>query len=338
MVGLTLISSALASCLNFAHPQRVTERCEPDGAGEIDVVLARFFNIFHAGDGVAIYVCSCTSVVTLRSDVFLMCSSWDADWWYDGGCACLLDVMSGSGASDCCATKCGAYHGAFCCFSSANVDAAVRGLAAFDWKCVCGSLYDNHNRVRVSDCNFTKHAVTTKWRPLATAIYQRQSGSSTNASFTIFDRCVHGSATLFEDSGNAATLRTCLFVSGCAAITHGWGATGQDVFERCFFSNTIVGARYFPARSVLLRNCLFAAAVPSMPANFLTEGVQLGFASSRVVGDDCETIHKRGRRGPVRIRPAQNDAGPEILARPRRRIHTQDRIRFQKTVSITVSQ
>ena len=103
----------------------------------------------------------------LQSDSFYDCSSGSTS---PGGCAYLADVLNGSCALDCCATGCEAESGSFCVFTSQNVDAVVKGVAAFDCTAMYGALNHIYVRVQLSGCNFTKAGRTEQ--ASATAIRQ----------------------------------------------------------------------------------------------------------------------------------------------------------------------
>jgi hypothetical protein len=219
--------------------------------------------------------------------------------YHSGGCAFLYDVLSGSSIADCCATKCGAYAGSFWYIQTQNVDAFVKGLAAFDCMSAQGALRDAYPRVRVSGCNFTSQDGTWGWDADAAAVYQTSSESSTNASFTLFESCVGGYATVtlinrfYLEYGNAATFVECIFLDSDAAIAHD-GATGQDVVGRCFFANTTLKSSVFDGGSVLMRDCLFAGAVPAIPASFTTEGSQQPNTATTIAFDTASLLETCG--------------------------------------------
>ena len=61
--------------------------------------------------------------------------------------------------------------------------------------------------------------------------------------------CVGGDATFYVLSGNAAAFRECVIVSYGAAIAHDSDPAGQDVFERCLFSNMALTSRWLHTAS-----------------------------------------------------------------------------------------
>jgi hypothetical protein len=118
------------------------------------VNYSMFRSIFYNGNGAAVNVWSSTSTVFLQSCSFFNCTAGAETADYVGGCAYLYNVLSGSGAADCCAASCGARYGSFWYLGS-NADAVVKGLAAFDCRSADGALVDRSARVRVLGCNFT---------------------------------------------------------------------------------------------------------------------------------------------------------------------------------------
>ena len=176
-------------------------------------------------------------------------------------------------------------------------------MAAFDCKSAIGVLFDDSAQVRVSGSNFTMQGGTwgseLVW---AAAIYQTWTWSSTNASFTMFDRCLGGYATFFEASGNASTFSNGIFLSCGPAIGHSYEARGRDVIERCFFANTTLRGSRFQDGSVLIRDCLFEGEVPAMPVSFTADGVQQGNATTQIVFDTGSLLETCG--GPPFRHPA----------------------------------
>ena len=285
---IPLVGAIAAECTGFASPTIVTTQCTPSGT--VNVTFGMFHSISYFGDGAAVFVSS-SVIAMLQSSSFFNCTAGvEGGSRYFGGCAYLMHVLSGSGALDCCETKCGAQGGSFWWFYFyASVDAVVKGLAAFDSKSAFGVLEDIYARVRVSGCNFTKQNGTWGTSAYAAAIYQLMSGSSTKANFTLFESCVGGLATFYLGSGNAATFAGCVFVDCSPAIAHEsavpghhLGATGRDTLERSFFGNTTLKSSTFQAGSVLICDCLFAGPLEVMPANFTATGAQLAYAGTRI--------------------------------------------------------
>jgi hypothetical protein len=92
--------------------QTITERCTPSGGS----IVVRWINFMHCrgeGNGGAIFIGS-QSLMSICSCSFLDCCAES----YDGGCAYLLDVNSGSSVIDSCATKCEGYKGSCVYFDS----------------------------------------------------------------------------------------------------------------------------------------------------------------------------------------------------------------------------
>ena len=102
-------------------------------------------------------------------------------------------------------------------------------------------------RAHVSRCNFTRQYGT--WgshSAAAAAIDQQISGSLTDARFTLFMGCIGGLAIYYRGwSGDAATFTECAFLGCGPVIAHDSEVTGQDVLERCFFSNTTLRSSTF---------------------------------------------------------------------------------------------
>ena len=289
-----MLQGLASACAGFVEPQLVTARCTPS-EGIVHITFVMFQNIYAANHGAAVYVSSSPRLVTLQSDAFFNCTAGvEGTMNRFGGCAYLGSVQSGSGALDCCATRCEARAGSFWHFDSQNVDAAVKGLAAFDCKSADGALDDYYARVRVSGCNFTKLNGSWGIYAEAAAIYQGSSGSSTKANFSLFESCVRAYGVMYEDSGNAATFAECSFVSCGPAIAHYAAATGQDVFERCFFASTTLISSYFNGGSALIRDCLFAGVVPEMPESVTAEGTQQGNTATQIEFDTPSMLETCG--------------------------------------------
>ena len=93
------------------------------------------------------------------------------------------------------------------------------------------------------------------------------------------------------------TLRQCIFI-GCSdgAVGHSDNIVGQDVLDACFFDTTPVEAAVFLGGMLVLRNCLFAGAVPSWfgPGSVMTEGVQRGNTATRVVFSTASLLETCG--------------------------------------------
>jgi hypothetical protein len=233
-------------------------------------------------DGGAVYVRSSISVVTLRVDAFFNCRTGrEGETRYSGACAYLQEVLPGSSAVDCCATKCSAAVGSFVFFES-SVEVSVTGLVAFDCKSAYGALCDYGVRAAISTCNFT--SLNGQWDDsrTASAVCQSKTDSSTNARFVLIEDGA-GAAALFVESGHAARLRECLFVNCAGAVGHSQTAgVALYVFDACFFAaTTLIGTEFFGG-TVTLIDCLFVGEVPTMPNGFRTAGVQVGFVGTRI--------------------------------------------------------
>jgi hypothetical protein len=272
----------LSACTNNAVLMAVNVHCQPIRS-VILVNYVIFHNIFYQDCGAAVYVSSSTSVVSLQRSSFFNCTAGPEPTTMRGGCAYLENVLAGSGVANCCATRCAAHHGSFWSFGL-NLDAVVTGLAVFDCKSAGGALSHNFACVHVSGCNFTSQ--TGAWGtliPRAAAIVQSGAQSSTKTEFTLFRSCRGGFATFYIGWGMAATFNHSTF-DGCdAVIAHGCWAVRQDVIQRCYLVNTSLKGSYFEAGTVLIWNCLFAGAVPEMPAGFLATGDQQANAVTRFV-------------------------------------------------------
>jgi hypothetical protein len=132
----------------------------------------------------------------MRRDSFFNCSAGvKGGLPHDDGCVGIENAMSVA-VADCCATKCGAFHGGLRKFRSEYVDLIVTGLVVFDWKSAEGALHTDGARVHMSACNFTKLNRTyrtdgsygTDGDSGTAAFCQELHGSSTNARFVLFER------------------------------------------------------------------------------------------------------------------------------------------------------
>jgi hypothetical protein len=157
----------------------------------------------------------------------------------------------------------------------------VTGLAAFGCKSALGVVCNAYPRARLSACNFT--SVDGSWgEAYASGIYQSDSGSSTDAKFTLLDRCVGGRATFYQSSASTAAFRECIFVKSDGVVGHSSQAAGQDTVESCFLDATPLKGTEFGAGSVLIKDCLFSGAMLTVPAGFIANGVQLEFAGTHI--------------------------------------------------------
>jgi hypothetical protein len=189
------------------------ERCTLSGP-VVEVDWTIFSDIFHDGEGGAIFVDS-RSLVSIRSDFFTNCTAGLAtDATKHGGCAYLKDVLSGTRAFDSCATKCGSYGGSFVGLRVElyGADVELKGLSVFNCRSALGAVDNDCGRVNVSVSNFTR--LLGKWTEVrhdAAAISQENTGGGqvsarTKGSSLLFATCSEGNSVFFGNGGDPAVL------------------------------------------------------------------------------------------------------------------------------------
>jgi hypothetical protein len=199
-----------------------------------------------------------------------------------------LNVNSGSGVIDSCATKCEGYKGSCVYFESQDVDVVTRGLSLLDCSSEFGALCDwDGVRAVTTKSNLTSMKGGSG---MTGTMYQTGSGVSTNGSFVLVVKCGGGYGCFAKYSGSAAMFRQCFFVGSVGAIVHfSYGATSQTRLESCYFVNTKLMGERFYAGSVLVDSCLFAGKVQST-VSFIPTGVQISFASTEVSFDTASLL------------------------------------------------
>jgi hypothetical protein len=315
--GLLGVLGKSAVCTGNDEPGTVTDHCEATGSA-ISIAFMTFLDIFYAGDGAAVRV-EDKALVSLRSVAFYNCTT-QAEGYYMGGCACLMQVESGTEIIDTCAGNCGSGAGSFVWMTGSDADVALKGLALVECSSTFGTIHYQDIETVVSTSNFTcLGAELVDLRSSRGVIFQTwfESPCTTNGSFLLFANCSDGDGLFLKWSGDVAVFVQCSFVSNAiGAIAHFGGGDGRDLMKFCYFANTNLSGYAFREGSVLLDCCLFWGEVQST-GGFVPTGVQAGFTSTEISFETASLLPTcRGVARPVPARTPRESSPRETTTVP----------------------
>jgi hypothetical protein len=193
----------------------------------IEISLTTFSHISYAGDGAAVHVSRPYSVVVLRSDAFVNCSTTGEDSC--GGCAYLAPVATGT-VVDTCASGCESWAGSFAYFTgSARTAIELKGLSLFGCLSSRGAIDYRNVGMTAFQSNFTRLNGAPNAGDGAAVMYEDED-AATNGSFRQIEDSSTGIGCFYKWSMAPAVFRSLNFVNNLVgAIAHRAGGNDRGV-------------------------------------------------------------------------------------------------------------